>query len=73
MSKDIKKLYLICSVMFAVLLAAIVIDNFGGKIAVALIFIALATLTLLGIRKRIAYTPQKVQKYLLMNNWLCVG
>ena len=65
MSKDIKKLYLICSAMFAVLLAAIVIDSFGGKIAVALIFIALATLTLLGIRKRIAYTPQKREVLLI--------
>lgn len=59
MSKDIKKLYLICSAMFAVLLAAIAIDRFIGKIAVAIIFIALAALVLLGIRKRATYTPQK--------------
>ena len=65
MSKDIKKLYLICSVIFAVLLAAIVADKFGGKIAVALIFAALAALTLLGIRKRASRSVHKIEVLLL--------
>ena len=66
MSKDIKKLYIICSVMFAVLLSAIAIDKFVGKIAVALIFAALATLTLLGIRKRATRSLQKKEALLIV-------
>ena len=59
MSKDIKKLYIICSAMFAVLLSAIAADKFGGKIAVALIFATLAVLTFFGIRKRASHSIQK--------------
>lgn len=66
MSKDIKKLYIICSVMLAVLLAAIAIDKFVGKIAVALIFAALATLALLGIRKRTTRSLQKKEVLLIV-------
>ena len=66
MSKDIKKLYLICSTIFAVLLAAIALDKFGGKIAVALAFVALAALVLLGIRKRASHSVQKREVLLVV-------
>ena len=66
MSKDIKKLYLICSTIFAVLLAAIALDKFGGKIAVALAFAGLSALTLLGIRKRASHSIQKREALLIV-------
>ena len=65
MSKDIKKLYIICSVIFAVLLSAIAADKFGGKITVSLIFAALAALTFFGIRKRASRSIQKKEVLLI--------
>ena len=65
MTKDAKKLYIVCAIIIVALLSAIALDKWGGKIAIALVFIALATLALFGIKKRISYASQKREVLLI--------
>ena len=65
MPKDIKKLYIICLSVFAVLLAAVALENVGGYISSACLMIFLAVLTSLVLRKRVSCSTSRREVLLI--------
>jgi hypothetical protein len=65
MPKDIKKIYIVCVSTFAILLAAVFLDNVVGKILPACVLLALAVLASVMLKKRVSPSPAKREVILI--------